>query len=166
MATDCGICLEIVSSSVAIVCPRCQIVLHPTCVQTFLLNTIHEPNCPKCSHQWSHEFLADHLPKTWRLRVYRKYRESIITDRERSLIPATQEAAAAELDSRIRKRESDDRKARLSRIRDDLRRVRKEFLTQNAEFKLSRPYNAVSMIPIRYQQPQFPEGYDDRRLYN
>lgn len=92
---ECVVCLEAVSEKISINCPRCDTGLHPSCTQQHLLHTVLEPHCPNCLKEWSHEFLAENLPKSWCLGAYKTHRENVLLDREKSLIPETQDAAAA-----------------------------------------------------------------------
>lgn len=92
---ECVVCLEAVSEKISINCPLCNTGLHPSCTQQHLLHTVLEPHCPNCLKEWSHEFLAENLPKSWCLGVFKSHRENVLLDREKSLIPETQDAAAA-----------------------------------------------------------------------
>ncbi len=59
------------------------------------MNSVLDPHCPACSKEWSYDFLTANLPKLWLLKEYKKHREAVLLDREKSLLPETQEAAAA-----------------------------------------------------------------------
>ena len=98
---SCVICLA--DAVLVVACPYCQVTSHPECVQDHLLNTVLEPHCPSCQKEWSLGFLADFLPKAWRLRDYKHHREAVLLDRQKALLPDTQEAAAEELRERRRK---------------------------------------------------------------
>lgn len=43
----------------------------------------------KCNVQWNRDFIDTNMSKTWRLNDYKKHRENILIDREKSLLPAT-----------------------------------------------------------------------------
>jgi hypothetical protein len=56
-----------------------------------------------CHVQWNRDFIDAHLSKTWRLNEYKKHRENILVDREKSLLPAT--VALVEVEKQKRERE-------------------------------------------------------------
>jgi hypothetical protein len=53
-----------------------------------------------CRHAWSREFLDRHLTRSWREGDLKRHRERVLMDRERSLLPASQEAVQIELQKR------------------------------------------------------------------
>jgi hypothetical protein len=53
-----------------------------------------------CKHHWDRAFLDTHLTRSWREGDFKRHRERILLDRERSLLPATQEAVGIELQKR------------------------------------------------------------------
>jgi hypothetical protein len=54
-----------------------------------------------CRHFWDRSFLADHLTHSWCEGDLRRHREVILFDRERSLLPATQNSVEEEREKRI-----------------------------------------------------------------
>jgi hypothetical protein len=59
-----------------------------------------EPHCMNCNRAWDRPFLDAHLSHSWCQGGLRKHREAILFDRERSLLPVTQEAVAVERQKR------------------------------------------------------------------
>ena len=53
-----------------------------------------------CHHAWNREFLDQHLTRTWREGELKAHRADLLFDRERSLLPITQEAVTVELQKR------------------------------------------------------------------
>jgi len=94
MATDCPICADKFNGSTRkrCACPYCQIDYCRECVGTWLTSLVDEPRCPtdSCKKQWNREYLDTIMTKVWRDSVYREYRETLLFDRERALLPATQ----------------------------------------------------------------------------
>jgi len=94
MATDCPICADKFNGSTRkrCTCPYCQIDYCRECVGTWLTSLVDEPRCPtdSCKKQWNREFLDTIMTKVWRDSIYREYRETLLFDRERALLPATQ----------------------------------------------------------------------------
>jgi hypothetical protein len=99
MAT-CNICLE-ESDSKSITCPKCSEVIHAQCMREHLLNTVLEPHCPSCSQVWTHDFVALHQTKQWRLGIYKDHRQAVLLDREKSLLPDTQAEALRVKEQRV-----------------------------------------------------------------
>ena len=94
MATDCPICADKFNGSTRkrCTCPYCQIDYCRECVGTWLTSLVDEPRCPTdtCKKQWNREYLDTIMTKVWRDSIYREYRETLLFDRERALLPATQ----------------------------------------------------------------------------
>ena len=94
MADDCQICFDKCNGSTrkACKCPYCQVVYCRECVGNWLTTLIDEPRCPgeQCKKGWSREYLDSVMTKVWRDGTYREYREKLLMDRERALLPTTQ----------------------------------------------------------------------------
>uniref|UniRef100_A0A6C0KZZ6 RING-type domain-containing protein n=1 Tax=viral metagenome TaxID=1070528 RepID=A0A6C0KZZ6_9ZZZZ len=92
--TDCQICFDPFngSSRKKCACPYCNVGYCRECVGTWLTTIVDEPRCPneQCKKAWSREFLDTIVTKVWRDSVYREYRERLLMDRERAMLPATQ----------------------------------------------------------------------------
>jgi hypothetical protein len=82
-----------------VTCLACGYEACLRCIKTFLLTTP-EPNCMNCHAGWNREFLDQHLTRTWREGPLKEHRAAFLFDRERSLLPATQEAVEIELKKR------------------------------------------------------------------
>ena len=100
MTSSCSICLDTFNktSRSCTKCPYCSIEICRTCLQTYLLNDISDvPRCirPECGHGYNREFLDGELTSSFRLKVYKKHREKVLSDRERARFPSTQEDAHA-----------------------------------------------------------------------
>jgi prefoldin subunit 5 len=57
-----------------------------------------------CHVAWNRDFIDSHLSKTFRLNEYKKHRENILVDREKSLLPATVPIVEAEKAAREREK--------------------------------------------------------------
>lgn len=92
--TDCPICTDKFNGSTRkrCACPYCKEEYCRECVGTWLMTLVDEPRCPNetCKKGWSREYLDTIMTKVWRDSVYREYRETLLFDRERALLPATQ----------------------------------------------------------------------------
>jgi len=79
-------------------CPYCHTKICRSCLQTYLLNNIDDmPRCVNvdCGNGWDREFLDGEFTRSFRLTTYKEHRETVLKDRERARLPATQEDAAA-----------------------------------------------------------------------
>ena len=98
----CPVCCDDFTGTVRqpITCAHCQNTVCARCVKTYLLSTPTEPHCMNCRHFWDRSFLADNLTHSWCEGDLRRHREVILFDRERSLLPATQNSVEEEREKR------------------------------------------------------------------
>ena len=92
--TDCFICTETVYSRKMIKCPFCDFESCDDCVTRFLLGILDtQPRCMNnsCKKIWSWEFLAEHTHHSFHNKKYRDRRAQLLLEREKSLLPGTQE---------------------------------------------------------------------------
>ena len=91
---DCPICTDKFNGSnrKRCSCPYCQVDYCRECIGTWLTSLVDEPRCPTdtCKKPWNREFMDSIMTKVWRDSVYKEYRETLLFDRERALLPATQ----------------------------------------------------------------------------
>ena len=91
---DCPICVEPFNGSTRkeCLCHYCGVKYCRECVGSWLTGLVDEPRCPNdtCKKLWSREYLDSVMTKVWRDSTYREYREKLLMDRERALLPATQ----------------------------------------------------------------------------
>ena len=88
----CSICCETIniSNRKDIKCLYCKYVACRECVTQFLLVNINEPNCMNCKKVWNREFLCNNFTKSFINNDYRDYRQQLLLDKEKALLPATQ----------------------------------------------------------------------------
>ena len=93
---ECSICCERFNASnhKKVSCPFCDLNTCRTCVQTFLLSVSSDPHCMGCKNLWSREVVDGACTKVFRDTKLKKHRETILFERERCLLPQTQEVAA------------------------------------------------------------------------
>jgi hypothetical protein len=100
MSESCIVCFDTFNKSTRAPteCPYCKVKICRTCLQTYLLNDINDvPQCvnPECGNGWERDFLDAEFTRSFRLTTYKEHRETVLKDRERSRLPATQDDAAA-----------------------------------------------------------------------
>ncbi len=71
-------------------CPYCPLEACVKCTQTYLLGTLEDPHCMGCRKAWTREVMDSILLTTWINGDYKKHREDVLIDRERSRLPAAQ----------------------------------------------------------------------------
>ena len=100
--TSCEVCCENYTAAVRrpVPCSSCAYTACTRCVKSFLTSTPADPHCMNCRHVWNREFLDTHLTRSWIDGDYKRHRESVLFDREKSRLPATQEAVEVERERR------------------------------------------------------------------
>ena len=92
--SDCPICADKFNGSTRkkCTCQYCKTDYCRECVGTWLTSLVDEPRCPNetCKKQWNREFLDTIMTKVWRDSIYCEYRETLLFDREKALLPTTQ----------------------------------------------------------------------------
>jgi hypothetical protein len=91
--STCAVCIEKFTNQPhkkQAICPYCPIEACVKCTQTYLLGTHEDPHCMGCRRAWTREVIDSLLLTTWINGEYKKHREDILFDRERSRLPAAQ----------------------------------------------------------------------------
>ena len=73
-----------------VTCAYCDMTCCGSCFQTYLLTLQADAHCMGCKRVMDAEFVATHVPKTWLLGKYKHHRESVLLDREKALLPDSQ----------------------------------------------------------------------------
>lgn len=102
VADICPVCCESYNKSAhkAVACPGCAYAACRSCVQRYILDSdnVSDPSCMSCKRPWLHQFLADNMPRTTFIEgAYKKKREEVLFERERSYLPATQQEIMRDL---------------------------------------------------------------------
>jgi hypothetical protein len=93
MSETCSVCLEGFTKQPhrkAAKCPYCDVKSCVKCTQTYLVNTQDDPHCMGCRKAWGRDVMDSILLSTFLNGEYKKHRENILLDRERSRLPAAQ----------------------------------------------------------------------------
>ena len=100
---ECQVCCE--EYKVGVDCVYCNYGTCVQCAQTYLLSTQSDPHCMSCKKPWTREFLASKFAKKFITQDLKNHREDVIYDRERSMLPATQDYAERERSKRTYEKE-------------------------------------------------------------
>jgi hypothetical protein len=84
-----------------------------------------------CQHVWNREFLDAHLTRSWREGEFKRHREAVLFDREKSLLPSSQDAIQVRHAKDVARKEIREAKAELKELA-----ARKRQLTDIVERKL------------------------------
>lgn len=88
---SCNICVEKYNKStrLEIKCNYCEFSNCRTCFQKYLLET-QDPYCMNCKKIFTRDFVIINCTSTFINNDYKRHREEVLLDREKSLMPATQ----------------------------------------------------------------------------
>ena len=102
MIEECGVCCEKINKSTRkdIVCIFCDYKICRSCFQKYITDTPTEPNCMNCKKIFNLEFITDNCTNVFVTKNFKSHRETILFDRERSLLPETQPYVVVELQKR------------------------------------------------------------------
>lgn len=70
-------------------CTYCSYPACASCIERYLLETVHDAHCMSCRKEWSHEWLRDHLSASF-IQLYRNRTEQLLFQKECYLLPQTQ----------------------------------------------------------------------------
>ena len=88
---SCDICVEKFNKStrLPVKCNYCEFVNCRTCFQKYLLET-QDPYCMGCKKIFTRDFISENCTNVFVVGEYKKHREDVLLDREKSLMAATQ----------------------------------------------------------------------------
>ena len=109
-------------------CPYCDIQACVNCTQTYLVGTHEDAHCMGCRRVWTREVLDQLLLTTWINGAYKKHRENILLDRERSRLPAAQIILE-------RRKQAEERKPILDTISQKIDALQRQINILSSEFE-------------------------------
>lgn len=71
-------------------CPYCDVKACVKCTQAYLIGTHEDAHCMGCRRGWTREVMDTILLSTWLNGEYKKHRQNVLLDREKSRLPAAQ----------------------------------------------------------------------------
>lgn len=87
---ECQICAnEFTKTKKPLTCCHCEMQACQTCVRRYMIESIQGPHCMGCKKAWSGKFVSDNITKSWLTGDYRKSRQKLFVDREKSRLPQT-----------------------------------------------------------------------------
>lgn len=111
---DCSICCFSFNKKTRkpIDCPKCAEKTCVECIKKFLSNTLEDPHCMHCKHQWDLFFTNNILPRNYMSTQWRVSRAGLLLNRERSYFPETMPFVALEIEK--------------ENLQDELRKIEEE----------------------------------------
>ncbi len=90
---ECSVCCEKYNQTIrkAITCAHCNYSACRGCHKMYMMQSIREPHCMSCKIPWDSEMILSNFTKSFFQNDFRKHREMILFEREKSLLPATQQ---------------------------------------------------------------------------
>lgn len=97
----CVICADTtLTTSRECICPFCDFKCCIGCTKQYILSVPSDPSCMNCHQAWPFNILTSLVPMTWLRNEYKRHRESVLFDRELSMMPSTQPYVLQELQRR------------------------------------------------------------------
>ena len=102
---DCNICCDkIHGTNPVVACGFCDFESCNRCTERYILESNDDAHCMNCKKGWTNDILHKKMTKTFVTKKYKKHREDVLFDREKSLLPQTQPDVDAELRRRERQK--------------------------------------------------------------
>jgi hypothetical protein len=132
---NCSICWEEFTDHKRkkIECPGCDLLVCALCVSRYLVNEISEAHCLQCKKAWDRDFLVRNVSKAFVNGKWKQHRTSLMIDREKALLPETQESAA-EYKNLVKRREEFVKERNV--LYDQDRQIREQLRTVNRRLNL------------------------------
>jgi hypothetical protein len=92
---DCSVCTEKYNKTIRkqITCSYCSYSACFSCTKTYLLGTVHEAHCMNCRKEWNLDMLNKQFTKSFLTDEYRKMRETVLFEEEKTYLPQLQTEA-------------------------------------------------------------------------
>lgn len=89
---ECNICINKFNKSKhkEIQCPSCHNSFCQECIENYIMSSLNQPDCMECKKEWNNEFLRNNMTKTFMNGKFKERQETILLEREKSYLPATQ----------------------------------------------------------------------------
>ena len=89
--TDCFVCCASFTSILrkSVQCSFCHYEVCQQCIKKYILSSSLDPQCMSCHVPWTQEFLDTFVSKSFRDNEYKKHRQNMLLEREKSFLPMT-----------------------------------------------------------------------------
>lgn len=117
----CNICCEV--SRKFVCCKFCNESACQNCVKHYLEDSALDPHCMYCKKMWTKDYLYNILPKTYINTALKRVREDVLLDREKAMMPATQQSVEQFLHQRKQQKIVNDLYAQRKELHQQLRMI-------------------------------------------
>jgi hypothetical protein len=92
MEDTCNVCCELFNklSRRKVLCEFCEFSSCNTCTKKYILESAQDAHCMNCRRNWDRYSLLSKFGGTFMKGPYKQYRERVLFERERALLPASQ----------------------------------------------------------------------------
>lgn len=126
--SDCPICcLGFTGTKRSkIACAYCQYEACQECYKTYITQSMQDAHCMNCRHVWTRDVLLAALPSTWINGVYKRHREKVLVEREKQLLPESQQLLANYKEANALKRENAEKSEAITRMKNQIKLMQTE----------------------------------------
>jgi len=153
LPSECAVCCNNLNQTTRrlVSCDFCPYVACLACTKTYILSTVHQPHCMNCRKEWNIDMMNKHFPKTFLRDEYRKMRETILFEEEKTYLPPLQAEAERILTlSKLEKEERAIQKRVAENHANEDQLVRDQRIKQRAlDTELSRLYTRMGELRYR-----------------
>ncbi len=99
---SCTVCADKFTGMIrkCITCPNCFYKQCRECVKRYVLSTRQNPHCMNCKVEWKKAYLFEVLPKVFLEGEYKKHREDVLLEREKSFLVESMPYAERRMEER------------------------------------------------------------------
>ena len=138
--TTCQVCCEAFNHSIRKLaeCPECKYKACRTCVRRYLTDITQDPQCMNCQCPWTDvEQLQEVAGRAFCNGPLRKKREEVLFERQKALLPSTQDKCETVLRERKIRVEIKGMQAQITRLQNEVYQKRRHLwsLTHSAQHK-------------------------------
>ena len=155
---SCSICCDDynLKNRVKKTCCYCEFEACNKCIQTYLIGSMNDPHCMSCRKAWDIEILDTMVHKNFRLIEYKKHRETVLYDIEKSLLPQTQPYVHIELQKRHYKEVNRDLRNRIKDLERECNTYRNTYINVRREIFTNRN-NPIVCVRLTNQKNELDE---------
>lgn len=134
----------------SIKCTHCEFTSCQECLKKYLLSINEEPHCmnDKCNVLWDREFLYNNFTKTFLTCDYKKHRENILIEREKSLLMATMPYVEREKQREILEENIRNKHIQIQELRDLINNIQIEIVEERNEFYIN--YDNINLQKVKF----------------
>lgn len=90
---ECSVCVEKYNQTFRkrVECAHCKMEACRQCHKKYILQSIQQPHCMGCKIPWNVDVILDNFTKSFFQKEYREHREKVLFEREKALLPETQQ---------------------------------------------------------------------------